>query len=105
MKLKTILIELGFDSAQIKQMLSNGQIAINGEDIKTDIDLDVVDDFTMELGEFMYINYKANKLLFGDVEIAKIVGIWHLFRTNDFLKGFLLVDVGKHQQFVLMKKD
>ena len=123
MKLFDILKQFGLFSNDIKTRINNGQISINGEVIKENLELEVelVDESNVkiiEVGDFICklitSNQESNtnsKLACGEIFAIqlKIFGLENLFDSNinneltKILNDYILVKMSKKEIFMLKK--
>lgn len=109
MKLSDILKEMRIFSQDIKSRFKNGQIAINGEVIKADVEIPISDfDKVIPAGDFIF--NILNNAEFKNASIAfNILGVENLFggETNinsaltRHLKDFWLLKISKKEFFVI----
>jgi len=116
MKLIEILKKYGLFSNDIRQRLKNGQISINGIQIKENINLDILVDNNnniriIESGNFISkLLLSGKKYLLPFKEQLNIFGFENLFETNidntltQFLDQYLFIKISKKESFLLEKK-
>lgn len=104
MKLTELLKSRGLFSADIRQRLSNGQIKINGDVIKQDVDLSFSSE--MDLGDFISELCKNNVWC----KMLKLFGIETLIEgsniDNDltrYLSNYTLLQYSKKESVILGK--
>lgn len=112
MKLIDILKQQGLFTNDIKVRFKNNQITLNGEIIKSDIELDIEvkeNDETanvLESGSFIVNLIKQNNIF--ELQM-KIFGFENLFDSNiqneltEILKGFIFVKTSKKESFILKR--
>ena len=121
MKLFEILKQAGLFSNEIKARIKNGQITINNEIVKSDIDLNVELEEVLDIifhedvfiaakridaSDLIFKLIKQNHLFFHQMNIF---GFENLFGSNidneltKILSGFLLVRASKKELFLLKK--
>ncbi len=82
---------------------------INGEAVDLDLELDIHED-GQELGEFVYANMMENQAGF-DFNVFRILEIRDFFGRPakspelQFLSGYLLLQLGKKEEYVFMYKN
>lgn len=123
MKLFDILKQFGLFSNDLRTRINNGQISINGEVIKENIELDVemIDESNakiIEVGDFiskLIISkqkpYTESKLTYGEIFAIqlKVFGLENLFDSNinndltKILNDYILVKISKKEIFMLKK--
>ena len=103
MKISDILKSKGIYSKEIKARLSNGNIKLNDETIKEDIDLDIND--VEDVGEFLF-KLVSNK---NYVEQLKFFGLENIINSNinndltNFLNNFFILRFSKKDLLILKK--
>lgn len=112
MKLFDILKQQGLFSNDIKTRVKNNQISLNGEIIKTDIELDIETKneqaIIFESGSFIASLIKENTM-FG-IQM-KIFGFENLFDSNikndltNILNQFIFIKMSKKENFLLRKNE
>lgn len=115
MKLFDILKQSGLFANDIKVRIKNNQITLNGEIVKSDLDLDIelVENDKgekianiIETGSFIVSLIKKNKI-FGTQ--MKIFGFENLFDSEikneltDILREFIFIKTSKKENFILKK--
>lgn len=123
MKLFDILKQFGLFSNDLRTRINNGQISINGEVVKENIELNVemIDESNakiIEAGDFiskLIISkqkpYTTSKLTYGEIFAIqlKIFGLENLFDSNinndltKILNDYILVKISKKEIFMLKK--
>lgn len=110
MLLKDFLKAQGLFSNEINARLKNGQIKVNGEQVKTNIDLpitnnlDDMEDVVSDLGDFLFWNICSNQIW---IERLRVFNIEFLIGSNiqndltEFLKNFIIIRISKTQAFVV----
>ena len=110
MKLKDFLKSQGLFSSDINVRLKNGQIKINGEPAKTNIDLPITDDLqTLEdvlddLGDFLFWNICHNQIWVERLKTFKIEDLIESNIDNElilFLNNFIIIRTSKTQAFIV----
>ena len=106
MKLSEILKHLGLFSQDIKTRIKNKQIAINGEVVCEDIELDCIDINPIDVGEFIFDLISANNIF---KQQLKIFPLEELFNSNidnqltKILEDYILIKISKKQMFLVRK--
>lgn len=103
MKLRELLIDF-IPSKEIKTRLANGQIKVNNEIVKENIELDVQEGYWF-LGDFIYFNCRfiLNSKIIGDVK--NFFGPENTnIKTHEFLTGFTLISFSKKDHLVFITK-
>lgn len=114
MKLFEILKQQGLFANDLRQRVKNGQISINGDVIKNDIELNIElnEDSTAKIIETG--NFISKLILSKNGEIfakqLKMIGIENLFDSNidseltKNLNKFIFVKFSKKESFILIKR-
>jgi len=124
MKLFDILKQQGLFANDIRMRINNGQININGNVVKDNIEMNIeLDEFSnakiIEAGDFIcklistQLKPSTSKLTYGQIFAIqlKIFGLENLFESNinneltEHLNRFILVKTSKKEFFLLEKKD
>jgi len=116
MKLKDFLKSQGHFSSDINARIKSGQIKVNGEQVKTNIDLpfgndvaedklkDHLKDITSDLGDFIFWNICSNQNWVQSLKIFNIEDVMDSNIDNDltkFLQKFIIIRTSKMQALVV----
>jgi len=118
MKITDILKEKGLFSKDIRTRLKNGQLRLNGEVIKEDVEVTTmklsevegeevtIDDIIEDAGDFLFFNIVKDPVW---LHRCQIFGFEELFNSNisndltDFLSMFNLLRLSKRELIVIKK--
>ncbi len=99
MLISDILKNYGLFSTDIKNRMKNGQILLNGEYIKNDIDINV-DKNIVIAGNFVFNLLKYNPEFY---TVLKIVGFENLFECN--IQHKIMESINKYHLLKISKKE
>lgn len=107
MKLSELLKANGMFSQDIKIRIKNKQMALDGEPITEDIDLNVDSSNTIDAGDFIFENIANNKQR---IQLTNLVGFENLSTCNiendltRLMKQFHVLRISKRDLMVLRKQ-
>ena len=99
--MREILKNLGLKANEIKQRLNNGQIKLNNDVIKIDIDIEVSE--IIDAGDFIFNMIENGKT---SVKIFNIIPIEDFFGSNidnELNRNFQFLRISKKEFFIIKK--